>query len=324
MRALAAAAFAALAPLLPVAGTALDVWALEQRARSGDAQAALALALVYDGGDGVPADPARAYRWYLEAALAGNPSAQFNVAVFLDAGRAVPPDLEAAALWYGRAAAHGHARAAFNLALLYASGEGVPRNPALAASWNAAVQDTLPAARDRVRALRRIAADGAQPLDLTAPQPMMDVPFLVPRGAGWTVALVWRLPPQPPGARVLLDVARIDAAGPRRLVERFEDVSATLLELPGAAATYVWRVHAVDPSGARYAASPWRSFSVGERVPRGMPALEAALAQLPPPDAIAGFLPAVPADETLSVSVAVETATIEPLRVVIRPRRTSE
>jgi uncharacterized protein len=72
-------------------------------AEAGDAEAQVSLGLLFDLGQGVPEDPATAYKWYRRAAEAGLAKAQFNVAVMEDSGVVGPRDAVAAARWYAKA-----------------------------------------------------------------------------------------------------------------------------------------------------------------------------------------------------------------------------
>ncbi|WP_241771118.1 tetratricopeptide repeat protein [Acidisphaera rubrifaciens] len=140
--------------LLASGAWALDVKALTDAAARGDADAAMSLGTAYDLGDGVPADPRAALRWYEVAAGLGNVSAMFNVGVMYDTGTGTVRDRSRAAHWYEQAAAHGHARAAYDLGLLYEEGEGVRRNLATAARWyKRAAAEGLTAGDAKVAAL---------------------------------------------------------------------------------------------------------------------------------------------------------------------------
>jgi uncharacterized protein len=76
----------------------------------------------------VPADDARAFRWYRLAAENGDAYAQNYIAVFYEIGRGVAPDLAAAARWYRAAADQGDGWAQANLGNLYLDGRGVERD----------------------------------------------------------------------------------------------------------------------------------------------------------------------------------------------------
>jgi TPR repeat protein len=96
-------------------------------AEAGDPEAQAGLGLLYDLGQGVPRDAAKAYSWYKRAADAGLARALFNVAVMHDSGTGVPRDTAQAATWYARAAARGHGRAQYNLAPAMASRRTLPK-----------------------------------------------------------------------------------------------------------------------------------------------------------------------------------------------------
>lgn len=96
-------------------------------AEDGIAEAQAQLAMMYDDGVGVDADPAQAIRWYHRAARQGHPKAQTNLGVIYGApGLNGRRDLTQAALWTRRAAAQAVPRAQYNLGIMYALGDGVP------------------------------------------------------------------------------------------------------------------------------------------------------------------------------------------------------
>jgi hypothetical protein len=80
-------------------------------------------------------DPARAARFYRQAATAGDAAAQNNFAELYEAGRGVAADLPEAIRWYRKAAESGFAPAQFNLGRLYAAGTGVQKDFAEARRW---------------------------------------------------------------------------------------------------------------------------------------------------------------------------------------------
>jgi hypothetical protein len=244
---------------------AAELWRKEVAA--GSAEAKFGLGLISDLGLGVPRDAAKALRWYLEAAGDGLGNAQFNVAVMLDAGTGVPRDVGAAAVWYGRAAANGHPRAQYNLGLLYEAGEGVPQNPDLARYWLGRAAETVPAAAER---LAMLAPARSEQRIFTAPEILAGA-VVNERKA----EMVWSAPPGPPGARFLLEVARLPAENETSgsiVVSSSMEASAHASELPLQPASYAWRVSLVDASAARYASSPWRQlFAAGEDAPAVLP-----------------------------------------------------
>ena len=108
---------------------------LRRAAELGDVQAAYNLAVMYDAGQGVPQDYAKAATWYRKAADQGMAKAQFNLAVLYADGLGVRQDLAQAAAWYRRAADLEYAPAQFNLAVQYENGRGVTQDDTLAVSW---------------------------------------------------------------------------------------------------------------------------------------------------------------------------------------------
>ena len=149
-------------------------------AEAGDAEAQVSLGLLFDLGQGVPEDPATAYKWYRRAAETGLAKAQFNVAVMEDSGVVGPRDAVAAARWYAKAAAQGHLRAQYNLAQLYSSGDGVPRDIAEAKAWyRVAARGGLTAAADKLAEIERDAPPGpalAEAVPAVPPVLTVDVP----------------------------------------------------------------------------------------------------------------------------------------------------
>src|SRR6185503_4623882 len=98
--------------LLIAAQTLTD---LQNRAAAGNRDAQTALGTLYETGDGVPLDPARAAALYREAAAAGHVAAQINLATMYLDGAGVPRDAAAAVQWFSRAADRGNALAQLNL-----------------------------------------------------------------------------------------------------------------------------------------------------------------------------------------------------------------
>ncbi|MGH6836345.1 MAG: tetratricopeptide repeat protein [Methylocella sp.] len=239
-------------------------------AKTGDAEAALNMGLLYDLGRGVPQDSSIAYRWYRQAAETGLARAAFNVAVMLDSGAGVPHDGAEAALWYARAAASGHHRAQYALAQLYAAGDGVPRNKATAEAWyRAAARGGLAAASARLAGFVRAgrAASSSPPGDLSPvrPVPVAPVDVVLPAGQSQSkVALVWNTPEQPVPVEYYVELRALDASGSREVSASYVEASATLVELPGAPQRYAWRVYAVARPGSHYASSAWSAFSIGK------------------------------------------------------------
>jgi len=85
---------------------AVALW--QARAEGGDPEAQNYLGVMYQLGQGVPRDPARAFHWYRQAALAGNPDAQRNLGNLYQAGRGVEQDNLMAYGWYHFASLQGN------------------------------------------------------------------------------------------------------------------------------------------------------------------------------------------------------------------------
>jgi len=92
-------------------------------------------AVLYERGQGVPKDRAKAAAWYRRAADQGFALAQSNLGNEYDTGRGVSLDYAAAAAWFRRAADQGLSSAQYNLGLLYEAGRGVPKDDAEASAW---------------------------------------------------------------------------------------------------------------------------------------------------------------------------------------------
>ena len=69
------------------------------------------LGYLYQLGLGIPRDPAKAVRWYSQAAVAGNREAQFELALMLARGEGTPVDRLKAKGWFEEAIKQGHVAA---------------------------------------------------------------------------------------------------------------------------------------------------------------------------------------------------------------------
>src|SRR5712691_8216981 len=105
------------------------------RAKAGDADAQVALAVLYARGDGVAQDYAVAANWFRRAAEKGVMRAQYDLGVLYERGRGVPRDPAQAVAWYRKAAEQNHPLAQYNLAVAFTKGEGIRRDPFEAAVW---------------------------------------------------------------------------------------------------------------------------------------------------------------------------------------------
>lgn len=246
------------------------------QAEAGDLAAQLNLGSLYDLGQGIPRDPVAAYGWYRRAAAAGSPEAEFNVAAMCDTGDGVRRNAPEAALWYGRAAAHGNRRAQYNLGQLYAAGDGVPRNPEQAEAWFRIAAVDLPAAAERLAAMRRTGgearprpsspAGAGRPIEAAQPVAPTNgevIPVVAGApGALGMVELVWASPAQPVPVRFFVQLLALDTIEPREVFATYLDETATLATLYRVPGRYAWRVYAVGRNLGHYAASEWNQFQV--------------------------------------------------------------
>ena len=114
-------------------GAALKLWVT--LAEQGDAKAEYGLGVMYDNGDGVTEDDAKAVKWYRKAAELGHAKAQNNLGVMYDNGDGVAEDDVEAVKWYRKAATQGHPGAQNSLGLMYYVGRGVEKNLINAYAW---------------------------------------------------------------------------------------------------------------------------------------------------------------------------------------------
>ena len=249
--------------------TARQLWT--QRAEAGDVGAQLNIAMLHDLGQGVPRDPATAYKWYRRAAEAGSPVGEFNVAVMNDTGDGTRQDTAAAALWYARAAAHGNRRAQYNLGQLYAAGDGVPRNTEVAQTYYRAASAELPAALSKLTGLQRGsqatqkagAGEGGtpQPAQPSAPLDRSTV-RAVPGPTGPSVELIWIAPAQALKVRFFVQLMALDDAGSHEVFATTVDSTSLLAPVQHVPGHYAWRVYSVESNLRHYTASSWERFDV--------------------------------------------------------------
>lgn len=84
---------------------------IEFLANGGEARAQYDLGLLYDQGQGVPQNDARAMHWYALAAEQGEPRAQYNLGLMYLNGQGVQPDLVTAYYWITLSANRGNVHA---------------------------------------------------------------------------------------------------------------------------------------------------------------------------------------------------------------------
>jgi localization factor PodJL len=158
---------------------------LTAAATQGQPVAQYRLGTLYERGQGVPADGAKASHWYQLAANQGNRKAMHNLAVAYASGAMGKKNMAEAARWFAKAAALGLSDSQFNLAVLYERGDGVPQSLLDAYKWYsiaAASGDAESKARvgvlqsqlgdsDRAAAQKAAAAFHAAPLNRSANVP---------------------------------------------------------------------------------------------------------------------------------------------------------
>lgn len=111
------------------------VSACQEAAAEGNIEAQYRLGSIFREGEGTPADPQRAVRWYTAAATAGLAEAQYSLGMLYEAGEGVTKDETRAAQWYLKAAEQGNADAQWLLGSMYEFGRGVVRDPVQAHMW---------------------------------------------------------------------------------------------------------------------------------------------------------------------------------------------
>ncbi|MCA1909409.1 MAG: sel1 repeat family protein [Magnetospirillum sp.] len=180
---------------------------LEQWAAKDDVRAILALGRIYEFGDGIVVDHAKAQSWYRIAAFAGNMDAQYRLGsmllaepaawrlLFKDAGREkdnterdvyyptrdaaqaaaggdrrvdiMRPGMLHGEYWLTRAALRGHPQAALTLGEAYLNGRDLPFDMARAVRWL-----SVAALAGEPRAMKELADMAALGQGLFAPDPI--------------------------------------------------------------------------------------------------------------------------------------------------------
>ena len=105
----------------------------EQACNGGDARGCMYLGLAYSEGEGVPQDHARAAQFYQQACDRGLVGACYNLGLAYSAGEGVPMDRTRAVELYQQACDGGAAEGCTNLGYLYGEGYGVRKDSAQAA-----------------------------------------------------------------------------------------------------------------------------------------------------------------------------------------------
>lgn len=131
---------------------------LESAANKGLAQAAYAMGVAYENGDGVTRSQTEATRWFQRAAENGHVDAELSLGTQYFLGRGAERDYREAARWYRAAAEHGHAGAQYLLASMYEHGDGVAADRIEAIRWySLAARQGDPAAALKAKKLSQAA-----------------------------------------------------------------------------------------------------------------------------------------------------------------------
>lgn len=108
---------------------------LEGLAKEGNAVAQRMLASMYEHGEGVPKDIAKAIQWYRSAADLNDDVAQFYLGYMYYQAIGFEQDYQQAFIWFAKAAAQGNADFQYNLGNLYRYGTGVAADFKTAIQW---------------------------------------------------------------------------------------------------------------------------------------------------------------------------------------------
>jgi TPR repeat protein len=117
---------------------AMKLW--RSSAIKGHPEAQYGLGSLYDHGQGVRQDDAKAVGWYRKAAEKGHALAQYNLGNMLGDGRGAPRNMALALQWLQKSAEQGNDSAQFNLGMKYHY-DAAFRDPAKAAGWYAKAAD---------------------------------------------------------------------------------------------------------------------------------------------------------------------------------------
>lgn len=102
----------------------IELKTVEPKAKAGEAHAQNRLAQMYEFGQGIDRDQAKAFEWYQKAAKQNLIVAQHNLGRCYNFGTGVKQDFAEAERWYLKAASQGHTDAMFFLGTLYSNDHG--------------------------------------------------------------------------------------------------------------------------------------------------------------------------------------------------------
>jgi len=102
----------------------------------GHVRCASALGQMYDQGNGVPLDRARALTYITRAANAGNRGAQYTLGIYYEEGEVLPKDLRKALEWYTKSAVQGFPEGERHIGFAYEFADlTLPHNRPKAIEW---------------------------------------------------------------------------------------------------------------------------------------------------------------------------------------------
>ena len=108
---------------------AAEAWA--DGGDAGDATSAYLAAKMYEGGNGIPANPPKALKYMTMAAEGNHVQAQVELGDYYRSGKSgtdLQPDADRALFWYEKAALAQHAEAQMKIGEMHYAGEGAERN----------------------------------------------------------------------------------------------------------------------------------------------------------------------------------------------------
>jgi len=109
---------------------------LRPLAEQGDAAAQSELGVMYNNGQGVPRDDAKAFKWFSKAAEQGDDDGQYNLGVMYNNGQGVQQSYAEAIKWFRKAAEQGYVHGQYRLGVMYENGLGVTQDYVLAHMWH--------------------------------------------------------------------------------------------------------------------------------------------------------------------------------------------
>jgi TPR repeat protein len=135
-----------------------DFEATKARAEAGDAEAQVALGLMYMNGRGVAQNNSEAVKWYRLAAEQGKVGVQWLLGWMYEDGIFVAQNYQESLRWYRLAADQGDSDSYLALGIMYENGTGVPKSDQEALKWYelAAAKGVVEATRRRTSILAKV------------------------------------------------------------------------------------------------------------------------------------------------------------------------